>query len=129
MTSEKPSLPNDAEPAMSFEASLTQLQKIVAELEDGKISLEESLQRFERGVGLLRSCYQILEQAEQKIEILTGFDANGNPLTAPFDASATVGQPDQAAGKRKTPTRRVPPARLEPEVSTDDAGNSASRLF
>ena len=45
--------------------------------------------QFEQGVGLLRQCYQVLEAAEQRIEILTGADREGNPRTAPFDGSAT----------------------------------------
>ena len=58
----------------SFEDSLTELQSIVSELEDGELGLEASLARFERGVGLLRKCHVILDSTEQKIETLTRFD-------------------------------------------------------
>ena len=47
--------------AESFEESLTELQSIVSELEDGSLGLEASLARFERGVGLLRACHVILD--------------------------------------------------------------------
>ncbi len=64
--------------AESFEDSLTELQSIVSELEDGSLGLEASLVRFERGVGLLRQCHVILESAEQKIETLTRFEDAGS---------------------------------------------------
>lgn len=92
---------SEATPA--FEESLVELQQIVCDLEDGSLGLEESMRRFEKGIELLRLCYQTLERAEQKIELLTGFDGEGNPLTRPFDATATIDQPDQPAGRRKRP--------------------------
>ncbi len=95
----------DQEPQPSFEQALQELQQIVAELERGDIGLEESLQKFERGVKLLRCCYQILEQAEQRIEILTGIDEQGRPVTEPFDASATIEQTSGAAGRRRQQTQ------------------------
>jgi exodeoxyribonuclease VII small subunit len=88
----------------TFEQSLTQLQKIVTDLENGALGLEESLGRFEQGVGLLKTCYLILEQAEQRIEVLTGFDEAGHPRTTTFDASATIGP--TAASPRKSPSKR-----------------------
>jgi exodeoxyribonuclease VII small subunit len=39
---------------------------------------------------LLKRCYNLLDQAEQSVALLTGVDPDGNPLSAPFDASATV---------------------------------------
>jgi exodeoxyribonuclease VII small subunit len=95
---------SETPPPVSFEAALTQLQQVVSELEDGSLGLEPSLARFEQGVQLLRNCYQILEQAEQKIELLTGFDAQGNPVSAPFDAAATFDAADPATSG--TPRRR-----------------------
>lgn len=76
----------------SFEDAMSQLETIVEELEDGSLGLEDSMRRFETGVGLLRTCYGILERAEQRIEILTGFDEQGRPELEPFDATATVEQ-------------------------------------
>src|SRR5262249_50315978 len=74
----------------TFEAALERLQAIVHELEEGELGLEASLGRFEDGISLLRACYRLLEQAEQRIEILTGTDGEGNPITAPFDATSTM---------------------------------------
>lgn len=56
---------------ISFEKSLTQLQTIVTQLEKGELSLEESLQQFEKGISLARECQDLLNKAEQKIEILS----------------------------------------------------------
>jgi exodeoxyribonuclease VII small subunit len=54
-----------------FEANLETLEQLVESLERGDLSLEESLQQFERGVALIRSCQQALEAAEQRVKILT----------------------------------------------------------
>ena len=62
----------------TFEASLNELERIVNQLEDGDLSLEESLKLFEEGVKLSRECQQRLAQAERRIEVLLK-DADGNP--------------------------------------------------
>jgi exodeoxyribonuclease VII small subunit len=74
----------------TFEKALADLETIVRELEDGKIGLEESLARYEMGVALLKHCYGHLRLTEQKIVELTGQDQDGNPLTKPFDHSASM---------------------------------------
>lgn len=78
-----------AKEASTFEGSILELQTIVGQLEDGSLPLEESMQQFERGITLLRSCYRVLEQTEQRIEILTDLTEDGSVSTEPFDASAT----------------------------------------
>ncbi|WP_108651873.1 exodeoxyribonuclease VII small subunit [Dongshaea marina] len=55
---------------MSFEASLGELEQIVSQLEKGEIALEDALKLFERGIGLVRSSQQKLDQAEQKVQLL-----------------------------------------------------------
>ena len=57
---------------LNLEEALEDLEQIVGKLEDGKLSLEESLVLFERGIKLVRSCSTRLESAEQRIESLTG---------------------------------------------------------
>jgi len=76
--------------SLTFEQALAELEKIVRELEDGKTGLEESLARYEKGVGLLRRCYGQLRQVEQRIVELMGQDADGQPLTRPFAHAPTV---------------------------------------
>lgn len=101
----------------TFEAALAELQQVLESLEDGSVGLEESLQRFERGTALLRHCYALLESAERRIEILTGRDADGNPVTAPFDSEATH-QPEQpkAGRRRRRPASEPsPPGAVAPD--------------
>jgi exodeoxyribonuclease VII small subunit len=57
---------------LNLEEALEDLEQIVGRLEDGKLSLEESLVLFERGIRLVRLCSSRLESAEQRIESLTG---------------------------------------------------------
>ncbi len=54
-----------------FESALKELESIVETLERGDLPLEQSLERFERGVRLSRFCHTRLEDAERRIEILT----------------------------------------------------------
>ncbi len=115
----------------SFEGSLAELQQIVHDLEEGDLGLEASLARFEEGIRLLRSCYRILEEAEQKIEILTGTDAAGNPVTEPFDASATFEggeKPGKKPGRRRGASRSDAAAR-EPPASSDADERDTGGLF
>src|SRR5205823_3328078 len=70
--------------------SLQQLEQIVHDLERGDIGLDQALSHYERGVALLRHCYGLLRRAEHQIALLTGLDEEGNPVTAPFDATATI---------------------------------------
>lgn len=92
--------PSESEPAVSFEQSLSELQSIVADLEDGSLGLESSLERFEKGIGLLRTCYSILESAEAKVEVLTRFNGEAAPDTAPFDTTATFKPSVESATSR-----------------------------
>lgn len=68
-----------AEKKQTFESSLQELEKIVRNLENGDLALEESLKLFEDGVRLSRECQERLNQAERRIEVLLK-DENGNPI-------------------------------------------------
>ncbi|HAA50462.1 MAG TPA: exodeoxyribonuclease VII small subunit [Planctomycetaceae bacterium] len=81
---------------VSFEAALEDLQGIVESLESGSLGLEDSLARFEEGIGLLKTCNDVLQRAEQRIETLTGVDADGNPTTEPFENEATIDRESEA---------------------------------
>ena len=67
---------------IDFEASLGQLERLVEQMEDGELSLEESLKAFEQGVKLTRECQQALKQAEQKVQLL--MEQNGELVATPF---------------------------------------------
>ncbi len=55
-----------------FESSLKELESLVARMEEGETSLEDSLKDFERGIELTRQCQQALKMAEQKVQQLIG---------------------------------------------------------
>ncbi|MEC4726433.1 exodeoxyribonuclease VII small subunit [Shewanella sp. D64] len=67
---------------LTFEESLCELERIVSELEQGDVSLDDALKQFERGIKLVRNSQGKLEQAQQKVAILMADDENA-PLT-PF---------------------------------------------
>ena len=64
----------------TFEEALAELQKLVGELEGGKLPLSESLSFYERAIALSTRCTKLLEEAEQKITLLAGGDDE-----VPFD--------------------------------------------
>lgn len=53
---------------LSFEQAIDELRSIVERIEQGQVSLEESLRQYERGMVLIRHCRNILQQAEKRIE-------------------------------------------------------------
>ncbi len=55
----------------NFEKSLAELEKLVTTLEKGELSLEQSLNQFEKGIQISKKCQQALSLAEQKVEKLT----------------------------------------------------------
>jgi exodeoxyribonuclease VII small subunit len=70
----------------SFEEALSELEALVERMEQGDLSLEESLQSFERGVELTRTCQQALSNAEQKVDVLTSRQPDAQ--AEPFDDDA-----------------------------------------
>jgi len=70
-----------------FDAVLRELQQVVQQLESGNLDLEQSLEIFERGIGLSRRGQEILDSAEHKVEMLLNdgrtkeIDPNGSSLT------------------------------------------------
>lgn len=77
---------SDDEPR--FEASLAQVETIVAELEGGALDLDAALARYERGVRLLARCRSSLVAAERRVALLTGVGDDGSPQTSPFGEPA-----------------------------------------
>ena len=60
---------NEKQP--DFETSLAALETLVERMESGELTLEESLKEFERGMALTRECQKMLDEAEQRVRILT----------------------------------------------------------
>jgi exodeoxyribonuclease VII small subunit len=74
---------------MRFEEALSRLEKAVKALEKGDLPLEESLNVFEEGVKLSKTCLKLLEEAERKVEILLQ-DKDGKRRERPFDEPEEV---------------------------------------
>lgn len=84
-----------------FEKDLERLEQLVEALEEGGLSLDDALKRFEEGIKLARRCEKTLADAERKIEILSK-NAQGDVTSEPF------GDDEEATGDDATPT---PPAK------------------
>lgn len=65
---------------MAFEEAIARLETVVRELEDGRLPLERALELFAEGIGLSRICNRHLEDAEQRISILTADEKGGITL-------------------------------------------------
>jgi exodeoxyribonuclease VII small subunit len=85
---------SDAE-SPSFEDALARLEGIVTRLEKGELSLEESLELYEQGIGLSRLCHGKLTEAEDRIELLlknprgdVATERDGSPRTRRLEPSA-----------------------------------------
>jgi exodeoxyribonuclease VII small subunit len=72
---------------LNYEASVTELESLVNRLEQGDISLEESLKLYESGVLLTRDCQDALQAAEQKVQML--IQQSGQSNLVDFDKNAT----------------------------------------
>jgi exodeoxyribonuclease VII small subunit len=56
--------------ALSFEAAVAELEQVVADMESGKLSLEDSLAAYQRGAELLTQCRSRLDDAQQQVRVL-----------------------------------------------------------
>ncbi|ABE52421.1 exodeoxyribonuclease VII small subunit [Methanococcoides burtonii] len=72
-----------AEKEQTFEASLGELEHLVDQLEKGQLTLDESIETFEKGMKLALLCNQMIEDSEKKVEVL--MEKSGKLLTGPFN--------------------------------------------
>ncbi|MFP3937495.1 MAG: exodeoxyribonuclease VII small subunit [Phycisphaerae bacterium] len=70
MAKDKEHQTGDAEQKVTFEQALEQLERIVEQIESGEVSLEESIDKYARGIKLIKQCRSILDEAERKIQVL-----------------------------------------------------------
>lgn len=70
-TSETDTRQGKAGDGPSFEAAMEELESLIDRIESGQIGLEESIKAYERGVGLVKRCRAVLDQAEQRVEELS----------------------------------------------------------
>ena len=71
---------------LPFEEAIQNSEKLVEELENGKLSLDESVKKFKNGIELAKYCNETLEQAEKQISILLE-DENGEMVEENFDTN------------------------------------------
>ena len=83
--------------SQNFETSLEELERIVRELERGDLPLEKSLELFEQGVKLSRTCQERLNEAERRIEILTR-DNQGRATVTAFEPLSESSPTDNKNG-------------------------------
>jgi len=75
---------NDSGKNLKFEAALKRLEEIVSKLESGELELEKSIELFEEGVKMAKTCQKKLDEAEKKIEKLVR-DQEGKLTTEPME--------------------------------------------
>ena len=84
MAKKKPNPDTPETETLSFEQSMADLEQIVRELEEGELSMDDALASYEVGIGRLKRCYQLLDAAEKKVELLISVDEDGNARTKAF---------------------------------------------
>ncbi|RMF43989.1 MAG: exodeoxyribonuclease VII small subunit [Planctomycetota bacterium] len=92
---------------LNFEAALEELEEIVQRLESGEGPLDAALKDYARAVELIRRCNQVLSQTERQIEILSGVDAEGNPIVRPAEEGEFALEDAESAesSRRRRPAR------------------------
>ncbi|MDX9718400.1 exodeoxyribonuclease VII small subunit [Thauera sp. AutoDN2] len=84
-------MPKSASAPKTFEVAVSELEAIVQEMESGRLSLEDALASYQRGVSLMRFCQTTLSDAEQRVKVLEG------DMLQPF-APDSSGQSSTEAG-------------------------------
>ncbi len=105
----------------SFEEGMHELETIVRRLEQGGGALEQALGDYSTAISLLKNCNGKLESAERRVEILSGVDAQGNPITRPVaesDSSLEEKQ-QQRSGRRSAVSGK---GQADDGDSSDQAG-------
>ncbi len=111
----------------TFEKDLEKLEGIVEALEEGGLSLDEALKRFEEGIKLAKRCEKALTDAEKKIEQLTK-NAEGELEAQPFepaDAPEEPGAPERPAN----PGGKAPDANAGKDSAGGSGQNEEDLLF
>jgi exodeoxyribonuclease VII small subunit len=104
------------EPEVTFEQAMSELEEIVHVLEDSRLPLDELVEKYERGAGLLRICQTRLNAAQQRIELIT----RGGGETPRLEPFPEAGSAPAAAASPKTPRKTSSP---------DNANIDEIRLF
>lgn len=104
-------------PEPDFESALDQLEQIADDLERGEPGLAEALAKYEQAVKLLAQCYGRLDDAGRVVALLADVDAEGRPVTAPFDDAATA---EPAIEARRSPPASSAKSPQPSDIDLDD---------
>ena len=106
----------------TFEKSLEELEAIVAKLEGGKLGLDESLDEYEQGVKHLKACYNLLNAAERRIELVSKVDSEGNASTSQFEADGdeTLEQKGASRSRKRSASLKTSTPRRKTRDEVDD---------
>ncbi len=95
------SKPKPRETELNFEGAMDRLEKIVEQMESGKLPLEDLIVRYEEGMNLVKICQQRLANAEQKIEIIARNSA-GKPVIKEFEPAQEPASPEKAPAESES---------------------------
>lgn len=99
----------------TFEQLLVEIESILADLEGGKLGLNDSLQRYEVGVRHVAACLKILDEAERRVALVTRIQADGRPETEPLtESSGTLEEKAKVRSKRRSAT--TPPGLFDTDA-------------
>ena len=120
--SEKQASDSESTAGWSFEQALKRLEELVRRLEQGNAPLEQSLTEYAEAVELLRVCQGKLDDAQGRIEVLCGFDAQGEPIVRPLSSETpmTLEEKRSARSSRRSASGDGRSARKLPDV--DESG-------
>ena len=114
----KKSNPKKALP--TFEDALQQLKQCLEALESEDLTLDQSLEQYESGVGHLKHCHRAIAAAKQKIEKLVKIDAEGNAIVESFDNTASE---KMASGTRRSTSTKKSRTKASQNDDSDDDGD------
>ena len=92
------SKPKPREAELNFEGAMDRLEKIVEQMESGKLPLEDLIVRYEEGMNLVKICQERLANAEQKIEIIAR-DRAGKPVIKEFEPAEERAAPEKTVAE------------------------------
>ncbi len=95
------SKPKPREAELNFEAAMDRLEKIVEQMESGKLPLEDLIVRYEEGMNLVKICQERLTKAEQKIEIIARNSA-GKAVVKEFEPTQEPVTSEKAASESES---------------------------
>jgi exodeoxyribonuclease VII small subunit len=115
---------------LDFEQSLREVEEIVSRLEGGQLGLSESLEQYEVGIRRLKRCHELLDAAEQRVSVLAGFDAEGNPVEEPLQEASEGRKANTVSSRSTAPDpRQTRETASESEEEDEQDSGSGGGLF